>query len=366
MKRGFKLLLGLAIVGVGIILFVLMASGKKEPIIEEKSKKMMVSTLLVNPISIPYTVEATGTITAKRKIELYSEVQGILLRTNTEFKEGNLFYKNQNLLQINSEEYRAQLLSNRSAFMNKIAAMLPDMEVEHPEASIKWRSYLESFTIKEDLKELPSPTSDVERFFLTGKGVYESFYNTKNQEERLSKYIIKAPFNGIVTESLVNEGTLVRSGQKLGEFIDPSFFEIKLQIPATANRYIEVGKEVLLQTLDESQEFKGKISRVNAKIDADTQTITTVVELSHKSLKDGQFLKGTIYGEMIPHVVKIENSLLIENNHVYIVKDSILELKQVVPLNYVSDSVVVSGLETNTILVDEKIANAYPGMQVAF
>lgn len=366
MKRGFKILLGLGILVIGVAVFVLMVSAKKEPVLQETTERKMVSTILVKPTSMPFILEATGTLTAKRKIELYSEVQGILLRTPTEFKEGNTFYKNQNLLLINSEEHKAQLLSSKSSFINKVAAMLPDMEIEFPEASKKWQSYLKSFSANDKLGPLPVSTSDSERFFLTGKGIYESFYNTKNQEERLLKYSLKAPFTGVVVESLVNEGALVRNGQKLGEFIDTSLFEIRLEIPATANRYIEVGKEVLLRTLDDTQEFKGKISRVNAKIDSSTQTIATVVELAGSGLKEGQFLKGIIYGETIENVVTIGNNLLVENNHVYIVKDSTLQLRQVKPLNYRGDSVVVKGLEANMILVDEKIANAYPGMQVVF
>ena len=220
--------------------------------------------------------------------------------------------------------------------------------------------------LKKTLGRLPEPMSDAERLFLTGRGIYESFYTIKNQEERFTKYTLRAPFHGIVTESLVNEGTLVRSGQKLGEFIDNSTFEINLEVPTSHYGYVHPGKEVLLHTLDNHRELRGKVSRINARIDTDNQTVTVVVELSEKGLKEGQFLKGVIFGEMIHEVVKINNNLLLENNHVYVVRDSTLHLQRVVPVNYVADSVVVQGLKSNTILVDEVLANAYPGMKVLF
>ena len=56
------------------------------------------------------------------------------------------------------------------------------------------------------------------------------YYSIKNIEKRLSKYNITAPFNGVLTEALVTKGTLIRPGQKLGEFIDTSVFEIELAI----------------------------------------------------------------------------------------------------------------------------------------
>ena len=366
MKGWIKTLIGFGIVVLGVFLFAFMRKSKEETLVAEKKEVKMVSTRLVVPTAMPFVIETTGTLSAKKKIELYSEVQGILLSTKTAFRAGNKFYKNQPLLQINSAEHRAQLLSSRSAFMNKIAGMLPDMEVEFPSNSKKWESYLKELKVDKPLRDLPKPESDSEHLFLTGKGIYENYYSIKNLEERLSKYTLRAPFSGTVTESLVNEGTLVRSGQKLGEFIDASLFEINLEVPARYHSYVKQGKEVWLRTLDDNYELKGKVSRINAKIDADTQTVVVVVELSDKNLKEGQFLKGVIFGERIKNVVKIDNNLLKENNHVYIVKDSMLQLQQVVPMNYVGDSVVVHGLKSNTILVDEVLANAYPGMKVLF
>ena len=366
MKTWMKVLIGLGIIVSGFLLFGLMRNNGEGATIEDKKVERMVSTQLVEPEAYPFVIEATGSLTAKKRIELFSEVQGILLATSTDFKEGNRFGKNQTLLQINSSEYKAQLLSTRSAFLNRVAGMLPDMEIDFPEGSGKWRLYLESFNVNEPLQSLPKPSSESERFFLTGKGIYENYYTVKNQEERLSKYTLSAPFNGVVTESLVTTGTLVRNGQKLGEFIDPSLFEMKLEVPSRYNKYIALGKEVQLQTLDTKQKFQGKISRINEKISSNTQTITVVVEVANKGLKEGQFLQGTIFGEMIENVVKIDNNLLIENNQVYIVKDGKLQLQKVVPVNYVGDSLLINGLQPKTILVDEVLVNVYPGMKVLF
>ncbi len=51
-------------------------------------------------------------------------------------------------------------------------------------------------------------SSEKENYFITGRGIVSSYYNLKNLEQRLSKYVISAPFSGILTEALVTEGTL--------------------------------------------------------------------------------------------------------------------------------------------------------------
>ena len=78
-----------------------------------------------------------------------------------------------------------------------------------------------------------------ENYFITGRGILSGFYNVKNLEQRLSKYRLVAPFSGVLTEALVTEGTLIRSGQKLGEFIDPTVYELEVAIGKILRRFVK-------------------------------------------------------------------------------------------------------------------------------
>ncbi|MEM9001390.1 MAG: HlyD family efflux transporter periplasmic adaptor subunit [Bacteroidota bacterium] len=368
MKRIYSIALGIGILVMGLFLFFLL--GNKEDASEkttmENRKRPHISVAHVNLQSRSYVVTATGTLAAKEKIELYSEVQGVLLLTGTPFKEGNRFAKGQTILRVDNSEYLAQLQSSKSNLVSEIAAMLADMEIEFPEAAKKWEQYLRDFDVNERLQPLPGFSSDAEKFFVTGRNITKTYFDTKNQQERLAKYNINAPFSGTVTEANVNPGTLVRSGQKLGEFIDTSVYELRLSIPATENQYLDLGKQVSLRPLESTVTFQGEISRINPKINQQTQTIEVFVEVSDARLKDGQYLTAQVFGEDVPDVLKIANSLILENDHVYIIKDSTLQLQKVVPFNYVGDSVVVKGLKDGMLIVDEIIANAYPGLKVTY
>ncbi len=55
----------------------------------------------------------------------------------------------------------------------------------------------------------------------------------------MSKYTIKAPFKGILTEALVTEGTLIRNNQKLGEYIDPSLYEMEVSLGKKLCKFAE-------------------------------------------------------------------------------------------------------------------------------
>ena len=366
MKKHVSIIIGVSIVVLGVLAFNLLneeGNKKEEEVITETPKKE-IKAKSVTLTNVPYAVEATGILHAKEKIELYSEVQGVIQKTNTAFKIGNRFRKGQALIVMDHKEHTAQIKSARSDLMNQIAAMLPDMEIDYPDIFTKWEIYLENLTVNSKTPKLPEFNSNEEKLFVSGKNIYSSYYNIINLEERLSKYYINAPFTGIVTESNVNVGTLIRSGQKIREFTDDSNFELHLSIPASDNKYLKKGISVHLKTIDGFESFTGKITRINGKINQETQSINVIVEVSNKNLKDGQYLKAQIDGGYLTDVFKIDNALILENNMVYVVKDNLLALKPVKIVNYQGNTSVITGLESGNLILNQSIANAYPGMPV--
>ncbi len=368
MRRSISIGIGIIIIIGGISIFYLARGSRanSEPQSVSSTSYTKVKAQQVTLKSLPYWIEATGTLTAKRKVELYSEVQGTLLATKTVFKEGSKFRKGELLLRINSAEHLAQLQSNKSSLVNQIAAMMPDMEVDFPEASTKWAAYLRDFNIEGPLEPLPKTTSDSEKLFVTGKNIVQTYYTVKNLQERLAKYYISAPFTGTVTESNVDVGSLVRSGQKLGEFIEPTVYELELAITAADSRYLKDEQSISLSSLNGEDFYSGKISRINPRIDQETQTINVIVEVADKRLREGQYLKARIEGESLEDVFMISSELLVENNHMYVIKDSALHLQKIIPINYLADSIIVRGLDSGMMIAQEVIPNAHPGMKVSY
>ena len=365
MKKYRSAILAIVIIAIGVLVFGMLARNRKPletaPI---EVKALKVKTQEVQLSAIPYNIEVTGVLTSKNKIELFSETQGVLKKLSKEFKIGTRFQKGETLVAVNSKEFEAQINSNRSSLMNQIAGMLPDMQIDYPNASKKWEVYLENFRVEATTPELPTFQSNGEKLFVSGKNIYQTYYTIKNLEERLSKYEIMAPFSGIVTQSNINSGTLVRSGQKLGEFIDDSVFEIHLSVPAAENEFLKMGSKVTLSSVDGNSQYTGKVLRINGAVDQTTQTVLVVVELRSKALKEGQYLKALIDGKEVENALNIDNSLIVENNKVFIVENNQLQLKDVQIVNYKVGKVLVQGLENGMQLVNETLAGAYPGMKV--
>lgn len=359
------------IVGIGVLLLIganflsnYFRSSKKVPKqkLEKVEKTVFVSE--VHNKTIPIHVSANGNLVAKNKLELFTEVQGLLEKTNTDFRPGVTFNKGQTILKINSDEFYASILSQRSSLESLIASILPDLRLDYPASFQNWESYLTQFNVKKTIPELPKPLSNQEKLFVTAKGIYTSYYNLKNLEQRLTKYTIQAPFTGIVTETNVTNGALVRSGQKMGEFIDPSMFELELSVNAKFAHLLVIGKSVELQNLNVEQSWTGKVSRVNGRIDVASQTVQVFVDVKGNGLQEGMYLEANLSVKEETNAIEIDRKLLIENKAVYVVKGNVLDLVEINPVYFNQHTVVVKGLKTGMKLVSKPIPGAYSGMPI--
>ena len=330
--------------------------------------KKTINTVFVEPIlnkEIPIVLSANGNLVAKNKIELFSEVQGVLQTSNKAFRPGTMYVQNENLLSINSDEFYASLQSQKSNLFNLITSVLPDIRLDFSSEFNKWETYLQNFDINKTVPKIPAFSSDKEKYFISGRGILTAYFNVKNLEVRLSKHQIKAPFTGVLTEALVTPGTLVRSGQKLGEFIDTSVYEMEVSISAAYADMLKVGNTVELTNLDKSKMYTGKVVRVNGKIDQVSQTITAYIELKHPDLKEGMFLEANLVAKSVQNAIEISRKLVVDNKAVFtVVNDSILTLTPINPLYFGKEKVVVGGLKNGDVLVSKPVPGAFDGMIV--
>ncbi|WP_262732052.1 efflux RND transporter periplasmic adaptor subunit [Gaetbulibacter sp. NE] len=337
-------------------------SNKPKPRIEKVVKTVFAET--VTNTTVPITIPANGTLVAKHKLELYSEVQGVFQSSAHDFKAGQPYRKGESLIRINSSEYYASVQSAKSDLYNLITSIMPDLRLDYPEVFPAWEAYLKNFDISKSVAPLPESTNEKANYFITGRGIVSSYYNIKNLEQRLSKYSIYAPFNGILTEALVTKGTLVRSGQKLGEYIDTSVYELELAISKTFSDLLQIGEKVELNTLEGNQTYIGNVTRVNGRIDQATQTIKVFVEVKGDNLKEGMFLEANLEAKDEPNAIKISRKLLVDESEIFIIKDSILDLIQVKPVYFSPKEVVIKGVPDGTKILSKSVPGAYAGMLV--
>lgn len=364
MRKLISILLGIALIAIAIIVSKNIIANKKKP---KQVAEKIIKTVFVEVVKnkeIPIVITTSGNLTAKHKIELFAEVQGVLRSSSKEFKSGTAYRKGEALLRINNDEFFANLQSQKSSFSNSIIAIMPDIRLDFPSEFDKWNAYLKSIDVNKSVPKLPVFNSDKEKYFISGRGINTAYYNVKNLEVKLSKYNLYAPFNGIVTEALVTQGTLVRVGQKLGELIDPSTYEMEVSVNSEFANLLKKGNTVKLHNLEKTKEFLGKVIRINGKVDASSQTIKAYIQVTHKDLKEGMYLEADLAVKSEKNAFEISRKLLIENKQVFVVNDTILNLIDVNPVYFSANNVVIKDLKDGTLVVSKPVVGGYDGMTV--
>lgn len=340
---------------------------RKKPTMKQRSKTMPLAFVkAVENVDMPVIIPASGSIVAKEKIKLFSEVQGILEPTTKEFKAGVAFKKGEVLYKLNKDEFYTNLLAQRSSFQNLVVSLMPDLRLDYTESYEQWQNYLNDFDIHKKLVELPEPKTDKEKRFIAAKNIYTNYYSIKNLEIKLDKYTIYAPYNGILTEAFITPGSLVSPGQLLGEFVNPMVYEMEVAINNGLAAKLVVGDRVEVKDLENSNLFyDGRILRINEKVDLTSQTVNLFIELKGQDLKEGMYLKAYLQSKVLTNIVEIPRNLLVNQNQVYLVSDSLLHLTNIKLIHQNEQSIIVRGLKDDEKLLVKPVPKAFEGMKVA-
>ena len=307
-----------------------------------------------------------GKLQSSNRISIISEVQGLKKKNrNKSFKEGERFNRGETLIEINSDEFNSIVKQSRSELKNLIASVLPDIKIDYAENFNQWKNYFDNLSVEKPISKIPVSASEKENLFLVGRGIESSYYKVKNLEERLSKYHIKAPFDGILVKGNISDGAFIIPNQILGEFIDPNNFEVGVNIPVNYLEKIKLNQSVSIISEDNKGDVIGKIKRINRKVDEMTQTVKIFIEFNNRNLFEGKFVEIKVPLGVIPQSQLISRSLLINDKYVFVAnKDDKISKAYVQPIFYNKKNVIVTGLEDGTRLITSNVSGIYEGMKI--
>ena len=359
-------LIGVVILAGGIALSGILAGagGQRKARPSSADVGIPVRTRTVSNGPVEAIISITGRVIAAEKIDLYAEVSGIATYGARPFKSGTQYNRGEILLKIDDSEFKRALASAKSQFMSTIAQVLPDLKLDYPDYYQAWRSYLVNFNVDGPLEALPEATDEQLRLFLTGRNIYATYYSILESETRLGKYLIRAPFTGSLTESSVNQGALVRTGQQLGEFIKSGRFELEASIAQGHLKYLKKGGNITFSEVNSSKTYNAKLVRINDKIDPGSQLVKVYFQLNDPSLKSGLYLEGKIGAATINNAVELPLQAIVDDTHVFIVQNDKAVKFPVAIADQTTDRAVIAGLENGVKVIIDKKNSAFEGSTV--
>ena len=370
LKSVLRVVAGLAILGAGLGIMNALISLKPEPAVANRPvTPRAVRTVVVNPGDCTPETPVEGRVEALYRMDVISETTGDLLLGGKEFREGVEFSEGEEMLQLDATEAENALIAQRSQFLQLLSTSLADLQADFPANWAAWQGFVDALDVASRLPQLPEFASQREELFVANRGILSLFHSIRSAEDRLDKFTLTAPFDGVVTAATVRPGGLVRAGQLAGVFVGRDAFEVKTAVHARYLTTIELGDAV--QFYDEMGQTvaTGTVRRIAGNVDAATQSASVYCRIQPADgksalLRDGRFLSGVISSDAVGDGVTVPLAWLMDDNSIYAVAEE--KLKRL-PAEVVFESrseAIVLGLDSGTVLLSEALATAFDGMPV--
>lgn len=310
----------------------------------DRDLAIQVNALKVSASSVQPEYGFTGTFEPNRETKLSAEVQGKVNRVSVE--NGSLVRRGQVLIQQDDALLQLQLKSAQ-------------VQINGLEADLKrYRILVENDVIQGIQLEK------------TEMAMESAQVQISTLKEQISKAAIRAPFDGVVTAKLTEEGDFAAPGKPLIQLTDISKLKLTIQVPEQDLKLFEQGKEYQIQIPGLSQEATGKVNMVGSRGNAGNSFPVEIIipNTSKQEIKAGMFgelkmkTEAGQSGILIPAVAILGSDL---SPQVYLVKDGKAVLQNIQIEKRFPDQVLVrSGLSEGDVLIVGGLINVFEGANV--
>ena len=197
----------------------------------------------------------------------------------------------------------------------------------------------------------------------------------RQAKARFSKAVIRAPFDGVVAERMVNVGEVVGEMQKeLFRVVDNRLLDLTVNVPSGEMASLRVGQPLTFVTdAFPGKTFTGKVKFINPAVDESDRSVKVVAEVENRPevLKGGLFVTGRIVTGNRTGVLQAPRASLLSwdvggrKASLFVASDNVARLRQVGTGVVSGDLVeIVSGLSAGETVITRGGFNVRDGDRV--
>jgi len=309
-------------------------------------------------------IDVLGTLSPKYQAEIKSEYGGVVARVYV--NDWAQVRKGDPLLKVDTREGEVLLLKAKAALEMAKAGRLEaeaavaradreyDRAVKLQESGLLTRQGMDDARTQKEAAAARIAAAEAQ---VTAAGEDVAHATT-----RLSKAVIRSPFDGTVAERLVNAGDLVGEMQKVVfRLVDNRLLELTVSVPSTEMAALRAGQPVRFSTdAFPGREFEGAVAHINPSVSPGDRSVRVIAEVRNvpEVLKGGLFVKGRIATGVRKGVVQIPRTALLSWNvaarkgEVFVVADNVARRRGVATGAVQGDRVEIpSGLRPGETVV---------------
>ena len=304
------------------------------------------------------SMEYRGRVSSYNNVSIAPVVSGRLLKGDVELKEGTSFKKGDILFHVNDDDVKASYIASKCSYLNVLSQCLPDIKFDFPDEYKKWNNFFNSIDIEKELPLLPKINSNKEKIYLASNDVLTNYYSLKKSEITLSKYFVRAPFDGSIVTVNKEIGDVISMNSTVASIIRTDIHEITVPVIVEDVKWININDQA--EVSYNGYKTIAKVDRKSRAVDEATQSVNIYLILKGKgNLLQGQYVDVTFSDKRIKGL-EIPREALITGNKVYQLKDGKLIANIVNLVKKLDDSYIINGLDTSLVVVSESISEINP------
>lgn len=250
-----------------------------------------VNAIIVTPQFAADTLTLTGTIDADEKIEIRSEVSGIVEKIY--FKEGTKVGQGQTLLKINDIELQAQL---------KAAETRRQLTSENERRA---RLLLEKGAISQEEYDIASAD------FKTAQAQIQLI------KAQISKTSVRAPFSGTIGLRNISQGAYISPDILITSLVKSNQVKITFSIPEKYASKVKQNSKVYFTVANSSEKFSATIYAIQPEIEINTRTLSVRAKADNSS---GNLIPGT-FANIAFDLNEVDDAMMVPTEAIVPVQD---------------------------------------------
>lgn len=346
MKKIIWIIAGVAIVG--LVIFKLVSNKKttENRVYQyDKEKPITVSVDTIRPQNIVDAGNYTGTFEPNKETKISADIQGKIIAVLVDV--GSYVSKGQTLIQLDNSLLKLQLQTL-------------EVQIEGLEDDVK------RYKILTEADAVQGVQLEKARLGLKSAKVQKA-----TLLEQISKTSVKAPFNGVVTAKLNEEGGFAAPGVPLLQITDISTLRFTVNVPENdlvkfkSNQTYKISADVFPDI-----SLSGKISMIGSKANMGNSFPIQfqVANTKNLSIKSGMFGKVSLSESKQEQGILIPTSAIIEENgiaKVYLIKNGKAVLQSITTTKTIGNKTIVSsGIKENDIIVTNGFINLFDNANI--
>lgn len=362
MKKFLKIFIPLVIItATAIMIYIIFANPPQMKKEITKVSKIQVEVKNLNKEKFQVFLDSYGTAQASTKTTLTSQVSGKIIFINENFKNGAYFKKGDLLVQIEDEDYKADVkIANAQLILAK--QTLLEEQAKAKQAKEDWKK----FNIDEKPDDLVLRVPQLQSSIATVEAKEADLQKAKLN---LNRTKILAPYDGRVIEKSISIAQVISNNAQIGTIFSNDNIEVRLPIKNKDLNLIDINLDAKVEFISQlsNKIYEGKIVRSESTIDENTKQLYLIAQIDENisNLKIGEYLKAKIEAKKLENVIIIPNETIYQSSYVYVQKDGILE-KRVIEISWQNDeyAVISNGLKENDNLILTTLGSVKSGTKV--